>query len=298
MKPVRICTRPSRLAIVQAEMVAEALEANGLATEIIEVHSSGDRDQKSPLYSMGGTGIFVEEVNRKILQGGGDVAVHSAKDLPSELPEDLEIIGVLPREEPNDVLISSYDLAHLPRNSRIGTSSIRRIHELKMLRNDLKTENLRGNLETRIKKLREGQYDGIILAKAGLKRLASDVDFFDLNIDDFLPAPNQGIIAVVGKKQSEYYSEIAKISHNDTFQEMLMERRLIGRLKLGCSLPAAILCKKEATHYRLRARFYSASTREFKEFSRTFNEISEVDELAREIQEKVPHSYGFNFQGK
>lgn len=298
MGPVRICTRPSTLAVVQAEMVARALEVNGLATEIIKVHSTGDKDQSSPLYGIGGNGIFVEEINKRVLEGGGDIAVHSAKDLPSELPGDLEILGVLPREEPNDVLISSFDFKHLPQGSKIGTSSIRRIHELKMLRNDLKIENLRGNLDTRIKKLQEGQYDGIILAKAGLKRLSSEVEYYDLNLDDFLPAPNQGIIAIVGKKQSEYLSEIGKISHPETFQEMLVERRLIGLLKLGCSLPAAILCRKEGVHYRLRARFYSGSTREFKEFSRTFSDIGEVDELAREIQEKVPSSYGFNFRGR
>ncbi len=298
MVSVRICTRPSRLAIVQAEMVASALDGIGLDTRIIKVHSTGDTDLSSPLYKIGGSGIFVEEVNRKVLIGDGDIAVHSAKDLPSELPENLSILGVLRREDPNDVLISREGIDKLPKGSVIGTSSIRRIHELKMVRPDLKVENIRGNLDTRIRKYRDGLFDGIILAKAGLKRMDVEAEFHDLSLDDFLPAPNQGVIAIVGKRDSPFAAEIGRISHDETFDEMVVERRLVTALKLGCSLPAAILCRKKNGMYHIRTRFYSQSSREFKEFSRSFSDISEIDQLAREILGKVPASYGFNFQGR
>ncbi len=298
MVSARICTRPSRLAIAQAEMVANALNGIGLDTEIIKVNSTGDTDLSSPLYRIGGTGVFVEEINRKVLSGEGDIAVHSAKDLPSELPEDLTILGVLQREDPGDVIISEHSLEELPGGSVVGTSSIRRIHELKMMRPDLKAENVRGNLDTRLRKLKEGQFDGLILAKAGIRRLNVNVAFHDLSIDDFLPAPNQGIIAIVGKIDSPLASEIRRISHMNTFDEMSAERRLISSLKLGCSLPAAILCRKKNSMYSIRARFYSQTSREFKEFSRVSSDISELDSLAEEIMEKVPASYGFNFHGR
>lgn len=295
MVSVRICTRPSKLAIIQAEMVSQALKDKGLDTVISKVHSSGDNNLTSPIHKLGGTGIFVEEVNKKILDGEGDIAVHSAKDLPSELPEELEILGVMPREDPSDVLISEYDLTTLPRGSVIGTSSIRRIHELRMLRPDLRIENLRGNLDTRVRKLQEGHFAGIILARAGLNRMAIEINFTNLGLDDFLPAPNQGIIAVVGMRDSPYADRIRQISHENTYREMLMERKLVSRLKLGCSLPAAVLCRKDGPVYRLKSRFYSLGSREYKEFSRTFSDIDEIDSLAKEIVEKVPRSYGFHF---
>lgn len=295
MGTIRICTRPSHLALVQTEMVSNSIKSAGFDPEIIKVTSSGDYDQLSPLYGMQRTGIFVEEVNRKILTGEADIAVHSAKDLPSELPENLTILGVLPREAPNDVLISEYNLGDLPKGSTIGTSSIRRIHELKMVRPDLKIENLRGNFDTRIRKWKEGLYAGIILAKAGLNRMSLDVKFTDLGLDDFLPAPSQGIIAIVGRENSPFSVLINRISHQQTFEELVIERRLIAKLRLGCSLPAAILCRKQGDIYHIRTRFYSRNSRESKEFSRTLSNEDEVDGLAKEISEKVPSSYGFDF---
>lgn len=296
MSPVRIATRPSKLAMIQTAMVASLLEERHITSQILQVSSTGDRDHRSPLFRIGGTGIFVEEVNRKILEGKADIAVHSAKDLPSELPEDLEIMAVLPREKPVDVLISKHALSELPKGAVIGTSSIRRIHELNFVRGDLKIENLRGNLDTRIEKLNSGMYDGIIVAKAGLNRLNLDVPHFELDINDFLPAPNQGIIAIVGPKLSLIKKEIAGISDSQTFEELKAERRLISALHLGCSLPAAILCESTPTGYRIRSRFYSKHAKEFKEFSRIFNDLEEVDDMALEIMEKVPSSFGYDFR--
>lgn len=252
-------------------------------------------DTTSPLYSIGGAGIFVEEVNRRVISGEVDIAVHSAKDLPSVLPQEIGILAVLERESPRDALISHFGLRELPRGAVIGTSSIRRLHELRNLRSDLRVENLRGNIDTRLRKLNEGKFDGIILAEAGIRRLGLEAPVHPLSEDDFLPSPNQGIIAVVGRTDSEYASAVRKISHEDTHSVMAMERKVITGLNLGCSLPAAILCTKTEIGYRIRCRFYSTSAREFKEFSRTFSSEGELDELISEIRRKVPPSYGYKF---
>lgn len=296
MSPVRLATRPSKLAMKQAGMVASLLNEMGMSVDILEVSSRGDSDRTSPLFRIGGAGVFVEEINRKILQGEADIAVHSAKDLPSQLPDELEIIAVLAREKPVDVLISRSDLASLPSGSVIGTSSIRRIHELGFVRGDLKVENLRGNLDTRIEKFNSGLYDGIIVAKAGLARLEIDVPHFELDTGDFLPAPNQGIIAVVCRKDFQIKHKISYISDDQAFFELSAERRLVSRLHLGCSLPAAVLCEKTQAGYRIKCRFYSLTSREFKEFSRLFRDLEEIDSLATEITEKIPDSYGYNFR--
>lgn len=295
MSPVRIATRPSKLAMRQATMVAALLEERKINVSLLQVSSSGDRNQNLPLFKMEGTGIFVEEVNSKILRDEADLAVHSAKDLPSVLPEELEIMAVLPRENPVDVLISNYDLMGLPKGATIGTSSIRRSHQLNFVRGDLKVVNLRGNLDTRIDKFHRGLYDGIIVAKAGLTRLELDVPYFELDRKDFLPAPNQGIIAIVGRKDSSLKEEISRISDKRTFEELRVERRLISKLHLGCSLPAAILCERTRDNYRISCRFYSKNAREFKEFLRVFTDPGDVDKLASEIIERVPESYGYQF---
>lgn len=283
------------MAVRQAEIVSSRLSAIGIDTEIIRISSEGDRDTSTPLHIIGGTGVFVEEINRKVMEGYVDIAVHSAKDLPYRLPSGLQIMATMPRDSPRDALISKYDLKSLPAGSVIGTSSIRRTHELQSFRNDLKVKNIRGNLDTRIKKLEEGQYDGIIVAEAGLERLKSDLLYQVLSEDDFLPSPNQGIIAVVGKSDSLFGSEIRRISDKDTQHILDMERKVVAGLHLGCSLPAAVLCSRTSSGYRIRCRFYSTSSREYKEFTRIFSDEMELDSLVSDIRRKVPQSYGYNF---
>lgn len=298
MLPIRIGTRPSKLAMKQADMVAFLLKSHGYETNLVPLSSSGDLDNNTPLYESKGSGLFVEEINRAVLEGRVDLAVHSAKDLPSLLPDGLEVLSVLPREDPSDVLVSSEPLLKLAPGSVIGTSSMRRIRELRMVRGDLKTANIRGNLDTRIRKQAEGEYDGIIVAKAGLKRLSLEAKTHELNIDDFLPAPNQGIIAVVGKSRSLVVEAAGKISHWETMQIYTIERHIVRSLDLGCSMPAGILCTKTPAGYKVKCRFYSNFIREFKEFSLTFSGMDALDEFISSIIEKVPTSYGYNFRKK
>lgn len=296
MPAIRIGTRPSKLAVKQAEMVSFLLKGRGLESTIVPLSSSGDVDSKTPLYESKGTGIFVEEINRAVLENKVDLAVHSAKDLPSSLPDGLEVLAVLQREDPSDALIAKEPLMKLPSGSVIGTSSMRRIRELRMVRGDLKTANIRGNLDTRLRKLSEGEYDGIIVAKAGLNRLAIDVVAQGLSLDDFLPAPNQGIIAVVGKSGSEYAETARKINHEETMEIYKIERHIVSSLNLGCSMPAGILCTRTPSGFSVKCRFYSNFIREFKEFKLTFSDMGALDELVSGITEKVPASYGYNFR--
>ena len=296
MPAIRIGTRPSRLAIRQAEMVSSLLNLNGFETEIVAIKSTGDQDNTTPLYESKGTGVFVEEINRAVIENRVDLAVHSAKDLPSCLPEGLKVLAVLPREEPSDVLVSKEPLMKMPPGSVIGTSSMRRIRELNMVRGDLKTANIRGNLDTRLNKQLTGEYDGIIVAKAGLKRLELKVDVHDLNTDDFLPAPNQGIIAVVGMPDSSFILATAKINHSETMEIYNVERHIVRSLNLGCSMPVGILCTKTDIGFNVKCRFYSSFIREFKEFRLSFSNLEAVEELINNIKDKVPASYGYSFR--
>ena len=296
MPAIRIGTRPSRLAIRQAEMVSSLLNLNGFETEIVAIKSTGDQDNTTPLYESKGTGVFVEEINRAVIENRVDLAVHSAKDLPSCLPEGLKVLAVLPREDPSDVLVSKEPLMKMPPGSVIGTSSMRRIRELNMVRGDLKTANIRGNLDTRLNKQLTGEYDGIIVAKAGLKRLELKVDVHDLNTDDFLPAPNQGIIAVVGKPDSSFILATAKINHSETMEIYNVERHIVSSLNLGCSMPVGMLCTKTDIGFNVKCRFYSNFIREFKEFRLSFSNLEAVEELINNIKNKVPASYGYSFR--
>ncbi len=296
MPAIRIGTRPSKLAMKQAEMVSSLLEGHGFETAIVPLSSSGDVDNKTPLYESKGTGIFVEEINRAVLENEVDLAVHSAKDLPSILPDGLDVLAVLQREDPSDVLISREPLMKLPSGSVIGTSSMRRIRELLMVRGDLKTANIRGNLDTRLRKLSGGEYDGIIVAKAGLIRLSLDVEAHGLGMDDFLPAPNQGIIAVVGRIGTGMEEAVQKINHDETMEIYRIERHIVRSLNLGCSMPAGILCTKTVSGYSVKCRFYSNFIREFKEFKLIFYNMGDLDELISRIIDKVPASYGYNFR--
>ena len=165
-----------------------------------------------------------------------------------------------------------------------------------MVRGDLKTANIRGNLDTRLNKQSKGEYDGIIVAKAGLKRLELKAEIHELNSDDFLPAPNQGIIAVVGRSDTSLSEATAKINHSETMEIYEIERHIVRSLNLGCSMPVGILCTKTAIGYNVKCRFYSNFIREFKEFRLSFSNMEALDDLVVNIMKKVPASYGYNFR--
>ena len=293
MTHIKIGTRPSRLAVRQAEMVAERLTAAGIDVSIHRFNSSGDMERTTPLYRTPGTGIFVEEINRRVISGEVDVAVHSAKDLPAGLPDHLQAISILPRENFNDVLIAGRPLEELPAGSRIGTSSLRRIKELSMVRPDLVAENIRGNIDTRVQKYRDGNYDGIILAEAGITRLGIPIEYHRLGIESFMPAPNQGIIAVVGMRGNSAFSAVERLKNQETQFAMEMERGAMRRLNLGCSMPAGIICTRSGTVWTLKIRLYSLNTREYMDFGSTVRNTQDVDEFTSDIRSRIPPEFGY-----
>lgn len=286
-------TRGSALAMIQTHTVVSKLNDAGFACIIRKITSSGDSDRNSPIYSMGKVGVFVEELNRKILDGSIDFAVHSAKDIPSRLEPGLEISAVVEREVPTDSLLSNHTFTELPSGSIIGTSSLRRIRAVLSLRSDINVRDIRGNIDTRIGKLKHGDYDGIIVATAALRRLSVEDQFHEFPVETLVPAANQGIIAVVSRKGSEVSGVLNSISHNDTMEQLKIERAVVEKLSLGCSEPVGIIAVRTDKGINLRIRFYSKTDRNFMDFSYAIKDESDIDTLVGEIKHSVPGNYGY-----
>jgi len=248
-----IGTRGSKLAIAQTEKLCERLRGLGLGYEIKSVRSLGDVITDRGLYEMPSEGVFVKKLDTMLLTGKIDIAVHSMKDIPLERDERLETSAVLPRDSPYDALISKYSLADMPDGAVIGTSSVRRKYQfLNYMEKEgvkVKIKDIRGNVDTRINKLKRGEYDGLILAEAGLERLNLnlDIEYERLDCDPFVPSPGQGIIAVVTRKESEECEILKKIDDAETRVEAEVEREVLKAIGGGCSLPVGVhaCCKGE-----------------------------------------------------
>lgn len=288
-------TRGSKLALIQTEMVTKALKEIGVEASIERIESHGDMDLHSPLYSMKGEGVFVNMINERVLSGEIDAAVHSAKDIPTALHEDLEICAVLEREDPRDAIVSHYTLNTLPYGATVGTSSLRRIRALENLRADLVIENIRGNIDTRISKVGAGGYDAIMVAAAALKRMGFDGGVTLLDIDKVVPAASQGIIAVVSRKDGKYSKMLRKISDSRTMMEMTMERKISSLLSLGCSSPVGILARCGSEGCEVRVRFYSIHGRGFMDFRFTEVECSSLHKIVESMVSSIPEDYGYEF---
>ena len=244
-KTVVIGTRGSALAVWQAEWVRARLveQHPGLDVTLQRIKTSGDKMLDVSLAKIGGKGLFVKEIEDALLAGEIDVAVHSLKDVPTVLPEALEIVCVPAREDPRDALVSRggrrFDA--LPAGARIGTSSLRRQAQLLHRRADLRIELLRGNVETRLRKLREGAYDAIVLAAAGLQRLGwSDQVTEYLSFDVCLPAIGQGALGLEGRRDDAFIKELVSgLEDSQTRISVSAERALLDRLQGGCQVPIA-----------------------------------------------------------
>jgi len=254
-----IATRKSRLALAQSRMVAEAIEKvrPDLTVELRRIVTRGDRRTDKPLPELGGKGLFTCELERALLAGQVDLAVHSAKDLPAEQAAGLDILCVPPRAAVNDVLITRGDvsLRELPSGAVIGTSSLRRRIQLGRVRPDITFAEIRGNIDTRIGKVRSGRYDAVVLAQAGLERAglmheASEV----LSVEDVLPAPGQAALAVQGRADDDWLREVlAPINDPASAVCLAAERKLLELLQLGCQMPFAAFCEPAGDGLRLRA---------------------------------------------
>lgn len=244
-KVIRIATRESLLALWQAEYVSSALQSAhpGLEVELIKMKSQGDRILDTPLAKIGGKGLFVKELEEGMLRGDADIAVHSMKDVPMELPEGLHLAVICPREDPRDAFVSNtYDsFDALPQGAVVGTSSLRRQCQLLEKRPDLNIKFLRGNVQTRLRKLDDGEYDAIILASAGLKRLelTERITQF-LDIDIILPAVGQGAVGIECRQDDpEINLLLAPLNDHRTHARVLAERAMNRRLGGGCQVPIA-----------------------------------------------------------
>jgi hydroxymethylbilane synthase len=244
-KPLRIATRKSALALWQANHVQALLrEAHpGIEIELVKIVTEGDRILDRPLSQIGGKGLFLKELERSMLNGDSDLAVHSMKDVPANMADGLVLDAVLPRANPYDALVSRDNrlLADLPAGSNVGTSSLRRKSQLLALRPDLKVTDLRGNVDTRLRKLDEGQYDAIILACAGLQRLGLGERISEtLQLPDWLPASTQGIIGLQCRQDDEYTrSLIEPLADSNTMVVASAERAVARVLEATCQVPLA-----------------------------------------------------------
>lgn len=258
-KPLRIGTRGSKLALAQANLVKDLLAKNGVPTEIKIIKTSGDTITDRPLHEVQGFGVFVREIDDSMLAGQIDIAVHSMKDVPTERPSELTIAAVMKRDSPYDFLLTRENtkLKDLPKGALIGTTSLRRRSQLSRFRDDLVIKELRGNIDTRLRKLKEGQYDAIFLAEAGLERLKWDLPGERLSPDDFVPSANQGTVVIVTRKDSEAQIAVQVLNDEQTRLETRIERIIISILGGGCLVPIGAFAQSEGNKIHIRTEVLS-----------------------------------------
>lgn len=251
MNPLRIGTRASALALWQARAVATALEALGVAAELVTISTHGDRRQDVPLTAIGGKGVFVKEIHDALLGDYIDVAVHSAKDMAASSPDGLTIAAVLPREDPRDALVLPVSAqAFNPTTAAVGTGSPRRVAQLRRLWPDARFEPIRGNVDTRIRKLDTGEVDALVLACAGLRRLGlAQRITAPIRVTDCVPAPGQGIIAVEARRADARALEVLNTMNDPAARTALAaEQAVVSELGGGCQLPLGVFAEiKEGT---------------------------------------------------
>jgi hydroxymethylbilane synthase len=263
MKTIRVGTRGSRLAIAQTEIALAALRKTypRVRFEVITISTKGDID-KRPLFTMDEKGIFEKEVNEAVRQGAVDFAVHSLKDIPSDLSDDLWVACIPKRASPNDVLVNDngQKLKELAPGSVVGTSSLRRAVQLTRTRPDLNVRPIRGNVETRVKKVISGEYDAVVLAEAGLTRIGmKDVIIERFSIRDFVPAPGQGAIAILCRYGDKAIGRMLRqIEDPRSRVEVLAERTLIGKIEGGCRFPLGAVAITNDDKITLYASVFSA----------------------------------------
>ncbi len=243
MRNLVIATRESRLALWQAEHVKGLLEQRGHSVSLLGMTTRGDQILDRSLSKVGGKGLFVKELELALEEGRADLAVHSLKDVPMDLPDGFALACVMEREDPRDALVSpNYAaLADLPQGAVVGTSSLRRVVLLRALRPDLKIEPLRGNLDTRLRKLDEGQYDAIVLAAAGLKRLGLAQRIRQtFEPAEMLPSAGQGALAIeVRSERAELLELLAPLADQRTWMAVAAERAVSRAMGGSCSMPLA-----------------------------------------------------------
>lgn len=257
MHKIKIGTRASRLALWQAQFVASELKkfSPELEIELVKVRTTGDKILDAPLAKIGGKGLFTKELELQMAASAIDLAVHSLKDMPTELPEGFKIAAITKRAQPFDAFVSNkfstFDA--LPKNSVVGTSSLRRAAQILSLRPDLQIKNLRGNVETRLKKLDAGNFDAIILSAAGLERLGYSSRINEL-LTEIIPAAGQGALAIETRAEDEQiFSLVQKLNDAETFEAVKVEREFLTEVGGSCQIPVGVFATIDGGQIKLRA---------------------------------------------
>lgn len=258
MNSITIATRESPLALWQAHFVEAELKRHhpGIEVKLLGMTSRGDQLLDKPLYKVGGKGLFVKELETALMDERADIAVHSMKDVPMELPPGLTLGVICEREDPRDALVGVDSFDSLPHGAKLGTSSLRRSCQVMQRRPDLDIGFLRGNVNTRLAKLDAGEFDAIILACAGLKRLGFD-DRIGAAIDEdfLLPAGGQGAVGIEYRSSDARVAELlAPLAHDETARRVIAERTVVRKLDGGCDVPIASFAVTEGDSLWLRAR--------------------------------------------
>ena len=292
---IKIGTRASRLALWQAEFVAAQLKKffPALEVEIVKVHTTGDKILDAPLAKIGGKGLFTKELEFQLAAGKIDLAVHSLKDVPTELPAGFKIAAITKRIQPFDAFVSNkfstFDA--LAKNSVVGTSSLRRAAQILALRPDLQIKNLRGNVETRLKKLDAGEFDAIILAAAGLERLGYSSRINEI-LTKIIPAAGQGALAIEIRADNEkIFNLVQKLNDTETFSAVKVEREFLTEVGGSCQIPVGVFAQIDGEQVKIRALI--ASTDGKKVISGQWSVVSEkIDGFGKKIAAQLLNDGG------
>lgn len=287
MKTLRIGTRDSRLALWQAEEVKAQLEKLGQPCELVPVKSAGDLDLKTPLNQFGGTGIFTKILDEALFEGTIDLAVHSLKDYPTQAPAGITMAAVLERGPIEDIVVFRDNADFLEQaKAKVATGSIRRIAQWKSRYPQHENPNLRGNVQTRLRKLAEGDWDGAIFAKAGLERIELLPENHQV-LDWMIPAPAQGIVGITCLSKDRDTSEIlAKINHTDTDLRARVERDFLRTVEGGCSAPIGAFAELRKDKLNLLAGVFSLDGSQ-KVILENEVPLSEAENLGKELARKA-----------
>lgn len=287
---VRIGTRKSQLALWQANYIANLInQIHGVEVELVKITTSGDKILDVPLAKIGGKGLFVKEIEDAMLKGEIDIAVHSLKDVPTQLPEGLDIIAITEREDPRDAFLSTQykSLKDLPTGAVVGTSSLRRKSQIMKMRDDLIINDLRGNVDTRIRKLEEGQYDAIILAYAGLKRLGLDSKAsYIFSPQEMIPAVCQGFLGIEARVDDERIKKILEpINNQESFIRATAERSFLKTLEGGCQVPLGAYCEIKDDFIHITGFIADLEGKTFikESLSEKLTNINQVKELGQRL---------------
>ena len=291
---VRIGTRKSKLALWQANFVKSFLEERwGVEVELVKITTTGDKILDSPLAKIGGKGLFVKEIEQALMEGRIDLAVHSLKDVPMVLPEGLTLSAITERESPYDVLVSrdGRKLMELPEGAKVGTSSLRRQVQIKRRRPDLKVEVLRGNVDTRMRKLKEGLYDAIILAHAGVKRMGYEGEVVEV-LENFIPAVGQGSLAIETREDDQKTRELLEpLDHRESRIRAECERAFLRRLEGGCQVPIGAFAEVKGDEVHIRGFLSDLEGERFIEGEER-GSVDRAEEVGEGLAEGILHRGG------